>query len=486
MGFRLRVLVVLALAGALLPQAKIPAQAAPGLPQSRIVSGTTGLLGLVDKTVRIGTWAKYYGSGLGYKDAFVRQGSSFTLRWRLTTGTGAPLRKQRVTLLANKAFGGSTATFTSGSIRVGNTKATVDGARIPGVTDAQGYVRFRLQDTSVFAEPPSTPTSSIDKAIMETGAVYGQFALLLGKYTQTKLALDLVDVHIVAALDADPLVYAANLNIGDQIWADEFNGAAGSAVDSGTWTARFCGHAGSNGGGTCYNNEAQYYLPSAVALDGSDAGNVVISTTHITTPPAQGTCLGTTCAFTSGRFDTMGKTVFRYGYFETRMKLPVGSGNWPSWWMLGADLTTVGWPYYGEIDMAETSGDAPTLITGALHYAANNTPGATEGSKQYHVGGLGRGVDYTADFHRYGMAWLPDHISFYVDGNRFFTITNYAGDNISWPFNEPFFMIFNNAVTMDKGSAGGQYSGWAASSLTIDWVRQYKLDGQGDVFHIAP
>ena len=467
----------------LLPQVTPPVQAAAKLPQTRIVAGTNGVLGVVDKTSRIGTWAKYYGAGLGYKDVYVRQGSGFILRWRVTTASGAPVRRQRVTLLANKAYGGSTATFAAGSTRVGNDRPTVDGTRLAGITDARGYVRFSLRDTSPYAEPASTPTDGIDKALLETGAVYGQFALLLGNYTQTRLALDLVDVHVIAAMDADPLQYAANLNVGALVWSEEFLGTAGAPVDSATWTARFCGRSAANGGGTCFNNESQYYLPSAVALDGS--GNAVITTTHITTPPGEGTCLGTSCAFTSGRFDTFGKVHFRYGYIEARIKLPVGDGNWPSFWMLGADLVAVGWPYYGEIDIAETSGDAPTLITGSLHYAANNTPGSSDTAKQYHVAGLGRGVDYTADFHRYAMAWLPNQIAFYVDGRRFFTITNHAEQDIYWPFNEPFFMIINNAVTYEQGG-GGKYNGWAGSSMSVDWVRQYRLDGQGDALRVAP
>lgn len=476
---------MLASACLVLPQLSFTAAAVVRPPQARFVSATTGLLGVVDKTAKIGTWAQYYAAGLGYKDVYVRQGTSFILRWRVTTASGAPVRRQRVTLLANKAYGGSTATFSAGSTKVRNDKPSVDGARLTGVTDARGYVRFTLRDTSLYAEPASTPTDSTDKALLETGAVYGQFALLLGKFSQTQLALDLVDVHVLAAFDADPLLYAANLNIGSLLWSDEFAGVAGSPVDSATWTTRFCGRPGANGGGACFNNESQYYLPSAVTLDGSDAGNVVIATTHITSPPSEGTCLGTTCAFTSGRFDTFGKRHFRYGFIEARIKLPVGDGNWPSFWMLGANLVSVGWPYYGEIDIAETSGDAPTLITGSLHYTANNTPGSSDAAKQYHVAGLGRGVDYTADFHRYAMAWLPNQIAFYVDGKRFFTITNHAEQDIYWPFNEPFFMILNNAVTYEQGG-GGKYNGWASAQMSVDWVRQYQLDGQGETMKVAP
>lgn len=455
------------------------------VPQSRLSADSQGLLGLVDKASLIGTWARFYARGLGYKDAYVRQGARFQLVWRVTTAIGAPMRRQAVTLLANKGYGGSTATFRAGHVSVVNTAGAKDGARIPGVTDANGYVRFSLTDTSRYAEPASTPTGVVDKVVQETGAVYGQFALLIGKLPQGAIALDLVDVHIVAAVDADPATYAANLPIGRLLWSDEFTGPAGAPVDSATWTARYCGLEGRNGGGACSNDESQYYLPSAVALDGSPEGAAVITTTHISSPPAEGSCLGSICEFTSGRFDTQGKVSFQYGFIEARIKMPVGGGNWPAFWMLGADLTTVGWPYYGEIDIAESAGSAPNTVTGSMHYTANHTPGSADASRQYHVGGAGSGADYTADFHRYAIAWLPDRVSLYVDGQRFFTIRNYSGRSIYWPFNEPFFLIFDNAVTYGNAQ-GGAYTGWSSSQMSIDWVRQYQLDGRGEVFRQTP
>ncbi len=256
-------------------------------------------------------------------------------------------------------------------------------------------------------------------------------------------------------------------------------------MDSATWTARYCGFDGSNGGGACFNDESQYYLPSAVALDGSPGGAAVITTTHISSPPADGSCLGTVCAFTSGRFDTQGKLSFQYGFIEARIKMPAGSGNWPAFWMLGANLTTVGWPYYGEVDIAELAGSVPNTVTGSLHYAANNIPGSADTQRQYHVMAAVSGADFTADFHRYAIAWWPDHISLYVDGLRFLTITNHSGTSISWPFNAPYFLILNNAVTYGNAQ-GGPYDGWASSHMSIDWVRQYQLDGLGAVIRQTP
>ena len=55
--------------------------------------------------------------------------------------------------------------------------------------------------------------------------------------------------------------------------------------------------------------------------------------------------------YTSTRMTTKGKREFKYGYFESRAKLPIGKGIWPAFWMLPADDKYGGWPRSGEIDI---------------------------------------------------------------------------------------------------------------------------------------
>ncbi|MEI6649770.1 MAG: hypothetical protein WCO08_09060, partial [Actinomycetes bacterium] len=67
-----------------------PAHAtSPVLPATRIVTPATGVNGLVDKTSAASGFAQYYGTGLGFKDAFITQGSTFTLKFHVTDSTGA-------------------------------------------------------------------------------------------------------------------------------------------------------------------------------------------------------------------------------------------------------------------------------------------------------------------------------------------------------------------------------------------------------------
>jgi hypothetical protein len=431
----------------------------------------------------------YYGRGLGYKDGFIYQGSTFTLSWLVTNAAGVPLANQPVTLQANKGYGGSTATFTYNSTAVINTGGPNDGARFAGTTNASGYVSFTLTDTTVRAEPASTSTTVIDPLAQANGGIYGQFGLQIGSIPQISQSMDIVDLHIISTAAStlptptpsptpSPTATSPALVKGNLIWSDEFTGAAGSQANSLSWTARYCGQAAANGGGTCHNNEQQYYVPEAIAQDGTTDGNLVISTTRISRAPANGgICYVGTCSFTSGRLDTQGKVSFQYGYIEARIKMPSGAGNWPAFWALGTNITSVGWPVSGEIDIAEAGGDQPNRMTGALHYST--TASGCCGNHTYDAGAYDLPTSFADDFHLYALAWTENHLQLLVDGHLFLDLTPSTIRSTYWIFNAPIFLILNNAV----GSFGGSWSGLNNSTMTIDYVRAYQLNGQGQVFN---
>ena len=268
--------------------------------------------------------------------------------------------------------------------------------------------------------------------------------------------------------------------VGELLWSEEFKGSAGGSVDSKTWTSRYCGHDGANGGGTCHNNEPQWYYPGAIKLDGSSAGNAVITTTKTSQVPEGATCLAwPRCDFTSGRFDTQGKVSFKYGYIEARIKMPKGGRNWPAFWMLGDNITSVGWPASGEIDIAEQGGHQPWRNSAAVHYSTNGAPWDV-GAHTYDYGDFGSAAsstNYSNGFHLYGFAWKPDRMEFYVDGNLFFTLTKAEARTQNWSFNDYFFIILNNAT----GDFGGAWDGWTTAQMHIDYVRAWKMDGYGEV-----
>jgi len=267
--------------------------------------------------------------------------------------------------------------------------------------------------------------------------------------------------------------------LGKLLWSDSFTGKSGGLINSTNWTARYCGHGSENGGGTCHNSEKQWYTPDAIRLDGTPQGNAVITTKKVSVAPSDaGECKSPPCSYTSGRFDTQEKVSFKYGYIEARIKMPAGGANWPAFWALGDAMTDVGWPLAGEIDIAEQGGNLPMRNSAAVHFSKTNVATCC-GNHSYVVGEEVNQANYQQDFHTYGLAWQPNRLEFYVDREVFWTVTP-ANVQGQWVFNEPFFLILNNAVGGNVGF-GGSYTGWLESKTVIDYVHAWQLNGQGSV-----
>jgi beta-glucanase (GH16 family) len=176
--------------------------------------------------------------------------------------------------------------------------------------------------------------------------------------------------------------------------------------------------------------------------------------------------------YTSARLKSEGLFSAMYGRFEWRAKLPQGVGFWPALWLLGANITSVGWPDCGEIDVMENKGDALTNVQGSLH----------SGSDETRVYALPDGGSVTS-FHTYTLDWATNSILWYVDGHLYETQTNWSSGVGAYPapFNQPFFLIMNLAV-------GGNYVGNPSDAtinsnsvfpaeMQVDYVRLYRQTG---------
>ena len=264
-----------------------------------------------------------------------------------------------------------------------------------------------------------------------------------------------------------------SLKWGDPVWNDEFNGPAMQTPDPAKWAFEV-GNQNSWG-----NHELETYCPTGAAvLKGCDPrhpnafqdgdGHLVLR--------AQRDADGN---WTSARMTTKGLKTFQYGRIEARMKLPVGTGLWPAFWLLGANFDTAGYPGAGAIDIVENvsgtvaNGLGPTMIRSSLH-----APGDTSGNslrRDYRLPNGGKIDD--GSFHTYGIIWSPGMVQFYVDdpANVFFiqNVSNFPTGG-QWVFDHPFSLVMNLAV-------GGDWSGDpdnttpTPSDIVVDYVRQYKL-----------
>ena len=226
-----------------------------------------------------------------------------------------------------------------------------------------------------------------------------------------------------------------------------FDGAAGSPPDTAVWKHELGGH----GWG---NRELQSYTDSTAnaAVDGS--GNLLLTARRESHTGAD----GINRRYTSARLTTQGTVLVSPGsYVEATIHTPVGDGVWPAFWLIGADITEVGWPASGELDVMEVFGDRPNVVTHRIHLAALDDP-----TKDMPVGpgtpDWSTTVDQSLDSvgHRFGVYFDGDRVQFYLDRRQRLTYTaeQARASGRAWPFGRPQFIVLNIAV----GSIAGDPS----------------------------
>ena len=235
------------------------------------------------------------------------------------------------------------------------------------------------------------------------------------------------------------------------VWADEFEQPDGSQPDPARWTYDL-------GAGGWGNNELQYYT--------SRTNNVRIENGRLVIEARQENYEGS--SYTSARIKTQGKAAWLYGRFEARIQIPRGQGMWPAFWMLGTNITSVGWPNCGEIDIMENIGREPDTVHGTVH-----GPGYSGGGGIGGADALPGGAAFADDFHVFAVEWVTNRITWFVDGQEYFRVTpTNLPAGAPWVFTQPQFLLLNVAV-------GGNWPGYPDATTTfpqrmlVDYVRVY-------------
>lgn len=169
--------------------------------------------------------------------------------------------------------------------------------------------------------------------------------------------------------------------------------------------------------------------------------------------------------YTSARITTKGKKEFQYGYFEAKAKLPVGHGIWPAFWMLGANIDSVGWPKCGEIDILEYVGKEPNTVFTSLH--TQDSHGNTVNTKKTKIETIEQG------FHLYAIDWNPDKIDFYVDNQLVYTFNPRHKTEAVWPYNQPFYFLINVAIGGNFGGPDVDDSIFPQEFI-VDYIKVYQ------------
>ncbi|MGE0311312.1 MAG: family 16 glycosylhydrolase [Lautropia sp.] len=174
------------------------------------------------------------------------------------------------------------------------------------------------------------------------------------------------------------------------------------------------------------------------------------------------------CMNTDGRFSQ------RYGWFEMEAKLPPGAGQWPSFWLYAHNDDT-----RPELDIMEAYAGEPTwgnaaknpIDYGATVWMSNADSTADRQIAHQRLSQTRPGIDLSAGFHKYGMKWEPDGITYYFDG------TPIGPKIFTTEFNQQMYII----VGLGTGRPGGFNAPTAAtptteaSAMEVNYVRAWAL-----------
>ena len=133
--------------------------------------------------------------------------------------------------------------------------------------------------------------------------------------------------------------------------------------------------------------------------------------------------------------------------------------------MLGSNISEVGWPKSGEIDILEYIGREPHMVFTTLH--TQDSHGNSVNTKKTNFPDIEKG------FHIYALDWSKDKMDFFVDDVLVYTFNPAIKDGNTWPFDQPYYFLINLAI-------GGNFGGPKVNDTIfpqkfyIDYVRVYQ------------
>ena len=264
------------------------------------------------------------------------------------------------------------------------------------------------------------------------------------------------------------LIQSAPAHRPREIFFDDFSGPS---LARDRWTVEVTGRT--------VNNEQQAYVdaPDVLTFIAGDSDGATNGGAAIRPRFREGftTQQGKRFDFVSGRVNTRGKFEFVHGSASARIKLSVGAGLWPAFWILG----TGAWPATGEIDVMEHVGE-PDWTSVAIHGPgySGNTPLVSRPRMDPAAG--------PQTWHVYGVDWTASEMLFTIDGREVYRATKAQIERYGpWAFDNNKYLILNFALggsyPQSVNKAEKPYPGLPVSTVEqikqgtvqflVDWVR---------------
>jgi beta-glucanase (GH16 family) len=233
------------------------------------------------------------------------------------------------------------------------------------------------------------------------------------------------------------------------VWHDEFD--KGTELNPDDWT-----HEVKSSGWV--NHELQNYVNHK-----TPEGSLV---TEVRNGKLRITALKENGKVYSGRVYAKVREGWTYGYIEASIKLPKGKGTWPAFWMMPVNFRS--WPADGEIDIMEEVGYHPDYVSSSLHANAHVHTNNTQVTHEMKCEGA------EGEFHTYAILWTAKNITTYVDGKVQLSYDNKGKGRDDWPYDDPFYVIFNLAWGGDWGGAQGVDESALPVTMEVDYIRVFQ------------
>jgi len=216
------------------------------------------------------------------------------------------------------------------------------------------------------------------------------------------------------------MIYIPVIIKSSDVWRDDFEG---NSLDTGKWEIRTGSY------------DPDYHLAENITVKDS---NLIITTKREDMGVLH---------YTSGWITS--KQSWTYGRFEARIKLPIGKGLWPAFWLKPAKNVYGEGVISGELDIMELWGDKPYQVKGTIHYGLPWKYISTSYNLQ-------KGT-FKDDYHIFRLDWNKNKIEWYVDNNLYKIETNWYsskdgkvkfpksqdGNLVKFPYPAPFDQKFN-------------------------------------------
>ena len=304
-----------------------------------------------------------------------------------------------------------------------------------GTAIGENFFTVKTQNTAAQAGTMTITVPANPEAMARTGAVTVMSGVARKTITVTQAA-------------AEQAAYYAPEGY-QLVWHDEFN--EGTELNAADWTHEVQKD-------HWVNNELQNYV-NHVTPKGRYVTEVMDGTLRIH-------CFKEDGKIYSGRVYAHVKSGWTYGYIEASIKLPKGKGTWPAFWMMPVNFKS--WPADGEIDIMEEVGYHPDYVSSSLHANAHVHSNNTQVTHEMYCKGA------EGEFHTYAIEWTAQNITTFVDGKEQLSYDNRGLGRDDWPYNDPFYVIFNLAWGGDWGGQQGVDENALPVTMEVDYVRVFQ------------